>query len=181
MSKLFIRFIKICQAIFLFWCSYSVCAYAVDGLKVHNPNLFKYVQQYLPKTGTLRATRQGFVYIDLNDNRVMEVLKQLKDSRYVMNRNVSSVGPHISVMCEDESKGKKIIEFGKKFHFTPLGFYTMLMDDREYFMLAVDAPELVKLRQKYGLTPKLNGHTFHITLGVRKYENREEDELADLR
>lgn len=171
---------KTCKIIFLFLLNYSVYAYAVDGLKVHNPDLFKYVQEYMPKTGTLRITNKGFVYIDLDDNHVMQILKQLKDSRYAINRSFSNVGSHISVMYEDESKGKKIKEFGKKFSFTPLGFYTMVMDDREYFMLAVDSPELAKLRQRYGLSPKLNGHTFHVTLGVRKYEDGGEDELADL-
>ena len=172
--------IKSCKFIFLFLLSYSVYAYTVDGLKIHNPDLFKYVQEYMPKTGTLRVTKKGFVYVDISDNYVSEILKQLKDSRYTMQRNFSNIGTHISVMHEEESKGKRIREFGKRFSFIPLGFYTVVMDDQEYFMLAVDSPELIKLRKKYGLSPKLNGYTFHITLGVRKYEDGGEDELADL-
>lgn len=159
----------------------SVYAYAVDGLRIHNPDLFQYVREYMPRTGTLKTTNKGFVYLDIDDNYVMEILKQLKDSRYTVNRGFSNIGAHISVMVEEESQGKRIKEFGKKINFNPLGFYSVVMDDEEYFMLAIDAPELAKIRAKYGLHPKLHGHTFHITLGVRKFEDDREDELAELR
>jgi len=34
-------------------------------------------------------------------------------------------------------------------------------------VLEVESPELEKLREKYGLPPKLLGHDYHITIGKK--------------
>jgi len=36
------------------------------------------------------------------------------------------------------------------------------------WFLEVECKELEKLRKSYGLTNKLNGHEFHITVAIRK-------------
>ena len=152
--------------------------YAVDGFRLHNPDLFNYVKEYMPKTGTLKTTNKGFVYVDIDNNYLIEILKQLKDSNYKINRGFNNIGANIAVISPQEVKGQRIREFGKKIAFSPLGFYTVVMDQNEYLMLAIDAPELVNIRTKYGLAPKPHGHTFNIILGVRKFVDAKEDELA---
>jgi len=154
----------------------SVYAYAVDGFKIHNADLLQYVQEYMPKSGTLKISNKGLVYVDIDDNYVGEILKQLKDSSYMIHRSVSNVGTHITVMFEAEAKGKNIKEFGQQINFNPLGFYTVVMQDREYLMLAIEAPELTKIRAKYGLSFKPNGHTFHLAVAFRKFEDDSNDE-----
>ena len=161
--------IKAISKILCLWLiNFSIYAYVVDGLKVHNPDLLKYVREYMPRTGVLKTTSNGFVYVDIDDNYIKQVLKQLRDTNYTLNKGASNIGAHISVMYEDENKNKKFKEYGKKIKFEPLGFYSVVMDDQEYLMLAIDAPELAKIRTKYGLSSKLNNHAFHITLGVKK-------------
>lgn len=154
----------------------AVYAYAVDGCKLHNLDLLQYVQEYMPSSGLLKTTDQGLVYVEIDDNYVGAILKQLKDSRYMIYRSASIVGPHITVMFAVETKGKNIKEFGQQIKFKPIGFYTITMADREYFMLAIEAPELIKIRARYGLTPKPNGHTFNLAVAFRKFDDDSNDE-----
>ena len=156
-----------------------VYAYAVDGLRVYDPQLLQYVKDYMPKTGTLKKNNNGYVYVEVDNKYVTAVLQQLKGSGYRPNPGLSNLGAHISVMYEGETAGKLIKEDGRRISFQPLGFYKVVLDDQEYFMLEIDAPDLAKIRSKYGLAPKLNSHAFHITVGVRKYTDNAEDELAE--
>lgn len=77
-------------------------------------------------------------------------------------------------MNSNEGKGLgNIQELGRTINFKPLGFYKVVEHNKEYFRLAVDAPELSALRAKYGLSKQLEDHAFHITIGVREinYQN----------
>jgi Swiss Army Knife, 2H phosphoesterase domain len=38
---------------------------------------------------------------------------------------------------------------------------------KKLWLLAVAAPELEKLRESYGLSSRLKGHDFHITIGTQ--------------
>lgn len=85
----------------------------------------------------------------------------------------------VSIFSELEAKNiAKLQELGKTIQFKPLGFYTIVVDDQEFFMLAIEAPELAQIRKKYGLSEQLENHAFNITIGVRKLQAHNELESS---
>ena len=82
---------------------------------------------------------------------------------------------HVSVMNSDELSGIEVKEVGEDIILNlgpvvsvdPEGWDEM---DRVWF-IECEAPRLKEIRQKYGLTPLLNGdHEFHITIAVKPKE-----------
>lgn len=65
----------------------------------------------------------------------------------------------------------EIKELGQEFTFTVIELRTVKLNKdnkiKKLWLLAVDAPELEKLRESYGLSPRLKGHDFHITIGTQ--------------
>jgi len=128
--------------------------------------------------GELKQTKNGFVYLDLPNNLInglFAIIDENNISKPPYNqKKYNSVGAHVSVMYEDEVKDKnlEIKEIGEEFNFSlgelkstkPEGWDEV---DKVYF-LQIDSPELQDLREKYGLSKKLNGHEFHITVAVEK-------------
>lgn len=94
--------------------------------------------------------------------------------------NVPAVKPdvlnaHISVMTADEVKkigAENINERGHMFSYAlgPLQEITPrnIAGVSKLWALQVSAPWLTALRKSYGLSPQLNGHSFHITVAVRR-------------
>jgi len=85
------------------------------------------------------------------------------------------VGAHISVMKKEETTDLTIKEIGDQFEFFVDGFHCVKPDgwdgvERVYF-LTVKSPDLEILRKKYKLTNKIDGHEFHITVGVERSED----------
>ena len=168
---------QFCKIFILFFVSFSTFGYITDGLKVENPKLLHYVERSLPHSGILRKTKADFVYVEVT-NDYIGLLKKLKQKDYQQAKYASNMGAHITVMLEGEACNKDIEEVGKEINFKPLGFYKIVIDDKEYFMLAIDSTELYELRKKYGLSSKIENHPFHITLGVKKFIA--EDEMANV-
>ena len=82
------------------------------------------------------------------------------------------IGAHISVMYENEQilhEIWEIAELGQEYQFTVLELRTVKIRRnnklKKLWLIAIAAPELEALRTKYGLSPKLKGHDFHITIG----------------
>ena len=129
--------------------------------------------------GKLKQANNGFVYLSIND-KLMEGLFQLIDKDKIQKppynqKKYNNVGTHISVMYEDETNDLNIREIGKEFNFK-LGELKSVnpktwKDMKTVYFIQVYSEELEKLRQKYGLSKKLNGQEFHITVAVeKKYE-----------
>jgi len=85
---------------------------------------------------------------------------------------------HVSVMNSDELDGIEVEEVGEDIILNlgsvmsvdPEGWDEM---DQVWFV-ECDAPRLKEIRQKYGLTPLLNGdHEFHITIAVKPKKEKE--------
>lgn len=128
--------------------------------------------------GKLKQTETGFVYLDLPNNLVNGLFAIIDENDISKppydQKKYNSVGAHVSVMYEDEVKDKnlKIKEIGKEFNFSlgelkstkPEGWD----DISKVYFLQIDSPELQDFREKYGLSKKLNGHEFHITVAVEK-------------
>jgi len=133
----------------------------------------------VPLKGTLKKSKKGFIYLSLSNN-IVHGLYTLIDEDDIekppyFDNNDFSVGAHISVMNEDEFKEAiDIKELGQEFSFKLDKFYSTQPDgwkdmDRVWFV-SIIAPELERLRQKYGLSKsyKGDGHKFHFTIAVRK-------------
>ena len=87
-------------------------------------------------------------------------------------KKYNSIGTHISVMTEEETKDLTIKEVGREFNFAlgdlkstnPEGWDEM----ETVFFVNIHSEDLQKLRAKYNLPKKLDGHEFHITVAVEK-------------
>ena len=153
----------------LFLIASTSTAFMTDGFKVSNPQLLAYTKNNLSALGTLQKTKQGYVYVTVSEKYITDLLSRLKLPDFVAPRYANDMGAHISVMYEAETESLgKIAELGEEITFEPLGFYKVVIHDKEFYMLAVDAPKLSYLREKYGLSKKLQGHEFHITIGVKQ-------------
>ena len=132
----------------------------------------------VPLKGTLQQAEDGFVYLDIN-NDLMNGLFELIDNDDIVKppynqKQYNSVGTHVTVMCSEEVKEKEleIKEVGQEFSFT-LGDFKSTKPDgwkgvNEAFFMQIDSPELEKLREKYGLSKKVDGHEYHITVALDK-------------
>lgn len=142
--------------------------YIVDGARVHQPKLLSYASEQLPNQGTIEQTDDGLTYLKIPEQYITALIKHLP--AYSNQANDSKID---IIEPTETAKSMKIQELGRTVNFRPLGFYTVVENDKEYFRLAIDAPELSALRAKYGLSKQLDNQAFHITIGVRelKYHN----------
>jgi len=122
--------------------------------------------------GVLKKTKDNYVYLNIS-NDVINGLISLIDHDEVEKppydlKSFNSVGAHISVIGTSEYKDndlENIKEVGQEFNFT---FKNIKDEMKKVYFVQVDAPELKKLRTKYGLPKLIDGHEFHITIGVEK-------------
>lgn len=129
-----------------------------------------------PCKGVLKQKENGYLYLEVS-KEFISVLLPLIDAqgKIVPPRHYTSkkgIGAHISVMYENEqilNEIWEIQELGQEFTFSVLELRTVKLTKdnklKKLWLLAVNAPELEKLREGYGLSSKLKGHDFHITIG----------------
>ena len=125
-------------------------------------------------TGTLKKTSDGFYYLKIDDQLVFGVMKLLDDPKAsrppYFKKNAGNVGAHVSVILSDETPNSVVREVGNDFRFTwgeiksvkPDGWEEM----QKVYFIEVKSKHLEDLRQKYGLTRKINSNEFHITIAV---------------
>ena len=129
--------------------------------------------------GVLKKTPDNFVYINIPNN-IVNGLVLLLDSEEVEKppydlKSFNRVGAHISIIGIDEYEDHdlgEIKEIGQEFNFRfkglrkvdPEGWDEM----SQVYFIEVESPELEKLRKRYGLSKLIDGHQFHITVGVEK-------------
>lgn len=129
------------------------------------------IAQY-PCWGTLRESADGFVYLDIDDNYIHQLIHFIEDDGYEEPPYFGQpelVGAHISVVYAKEERVGKIAEEGRVIHFTPLSCRTVQPPNWEgidrVYMIEVDAPELDLIRANLGL-PKF-AFGYHITVGIK--------------
>jgi hypothetical protein len=122
--------------------------------------------------GELKQTSEGFVYLDVPGHLITAFLGMIPDRGVEHPREASDpyAGAHISVIKRQEAEGKKIREVGRRYQYRVKGVEKVKPGtwdgvDTVYFV-TVDAPDLEKLRQRHGLSKKISGHDFHITVGL---------------
>lgn len=156
--------------------AYSAFA-AVDYQVENQPQVIEKVVQFQQK-GILKQKDNGYLYVEVSKDFIAEALPLIEaKGKLVPPRHHTSkkgIGAHISVMYENEqimNEIWEIKELGQEYTFTVMELRTVKLNKdnqvKKLWLLAVSAPELEKLRESYGLTPKLKGHDFHITIGTQ--------------
>jgi len=167
----------------------SLCSYAAVDYHVENqPQVIENVIQ-IPQRGILKQKDNGYLYVDVSNDFVALALPLIEaPGKIVPPHHFTSskgIGAHISVMYENEQIQNEIweiAELGQEFTFTIMEVRTVKVnrDNKmsKLWLIAVDAPELEKLRESYGLSPKIKGHDFHITIGSQvPHINKEQAEV----
>lgn len=134
--------------------------------------LIQWAREHLPQTGILKEQKGGFVYLKVDDGYINQLFDKLSYAGYLKPpyfRQPTSPGAHISIFYEDERpQTGKISEIGHSFSFKIIDLAFVPAKTRRYLVLQVESPELMRLRQKYGLSPLLKGHSFHITIAEKR-------------
>ncbi len=158
--------------------SLSSHAFAAIDYQVENqPQVIETVVQFQQK-GILKQKDNGYLYVEVSKDFIAEALPLIEaQGKIVPPRHYTSkkgIGAHISVMYENEqilNEIWEIKELGQEFTFTVMELRTVKLNKdnkvKKLWLLAVTAPELEKLRESYGLSSKLKGHDFHITIGTQ--------------
>lgn len=122
--------------------------------------------------------RNGFVYLDI-PNEILDAFVKMISNRDVKHPKTVSdpklyVGAHISVISEKETQRIKrnIKEVGDVFPYT-IGQLRTTKPKRwdevdDVFFIVIYSPQLELLRKRYGLSRKLEGRDFHLTVAVKK-------------
>jgi len=129
--------------------------------------------------GVLKQAKDGFVYLDISNdiiNGLFSILNSDDKEKPPYNlKSFNTVGAHISVIGTDEYNDNgigEIEELGEEINFNPNKFYQVNPESwdemKKVYFLSVKSPDIEKIRKKYGLSKKMNGHEFHITFAVEK-------------
>lgn len=172
------RFIQSLVIIVILTSSLIAPAFAADDYQVESqPQVIEKVALFDLK-GILKQKANGYLYVEVSRDFIAEALPLIDaPGKIVPPRHYTSkkgIGAHISVMYEDEQISNEIWEIqelGQEFTFTIMELRTVKLKQsnklKKLWLLAVAAPELEKLRESYGLSPRLKDHDFHITIGTQ--------------
>ncbi len=138
------------------------------------PVILNYIDKNLPNYGILKRSN-GFVYVDLDDEYVHALITFIQQDGFQEPPyfgDAGLVGAHITVMYPEETAKygiKDMKECGEMVFFVPKKCQVVhpprWKEIDEVYFIVVDAPQLDKIREKYGL-PKQE-YDFHITIGVK--------------
>lgn len=162
---------------FLFVCQYA----AIDAAPVEStayihtslswPEVVKYAEANLPLKGRLLQKSDGYVYLKVDDEYIHRLFPMLgldkgyKEPPYF--RTKEAPGAHISIFYSGENVYPE--EIGRIYHFELKDIAIVKpAKDTLYVILQVESKELESLRKKYGLSPKLHNHEYHISLAIKK-------------
>lgn len=144
--------------------------------------------------GQLCLKSNGFVYLKADNQYIEKILPwlPLEGEFEPVSTKSKKMGAHISMIHEDEMIGHEIWDLEEAGEWFPYEVKELRYVDRKtskgvqrLWLLAADSPGLERLRLKYGLKPKLQGHNLHITLGNEVMEfnvnarNWEDEEPVD--
>lgn len=124
-------------------------------------------------TGVLGQTKDGFVYVNVSNDVINGFYHCLDEDKAIQppyrEEKYNGIGAHISVMDPEEIEGHHFRERGNKIRYQVRGVFQANPDRGKMsriWALEVHSPELENIRRRYGLSPNLRGHSFHITFAV---------------
>jgi Swiss Army Knife, 2H phosphoesterase domain len=127
----------------------------------------------LQQKGILRQKHKGHLYLEISKEFVAELLPLIQASDKIsppwFMSSKKGIGAHIEVVKMNErlhKKAKEIKEVGQEFAFTVKEVRSVKTHGgKTHWFMTVDSPQLEKLRESYGLSPKLKDRDFSIMLG----------------
>jgi hypothetical protein len=134
-------------------------------------DVLQFAQENLPLEGELLVNSDGFGYIKVPDEYIHTLFPMLGVAEEGFNeptyfRSSESTGAHISVFYVDENIWPD--EVGQIFKFNLKSIEIVNPSKTVSFaVLVIKSSEIEGLRVKYGLSPKLHGHEFHISLAKK--------------
>jgi hypothetical protein len=170
MRKILFLFLSIIITVEL----HSSIDYTIDQKQGHVLEMAK----SLPQVGILKKKSNGYIYLDISNEYISKTFPNMILDGHLRPTDSfdSEEGAHISVMKETENFSGIEEELGKEFTFTitDLRFVSSYKSDKygnfshhtgDRWMLGVHSPELEALRMRCGLSPLLDQHDFHISIG----------------
>lgn len=131
-----------------------------------------YAQENLPLEGKLIVKSDGFGYIKVDDAYIHSLFPMLgiaeegyEEPAYF--RSNEAPGAHISVFYVDENIWPEEVNQTFRFELKKISIVNP-SKTASYAILEIESNELESLRVKYGLSHKLHGHEFHISLAKKK-------------
>ena len=153
----------------------TVIDYEVD----HKQSHVLEIANSLPHVGTLKQKSNGYVYLDISNEYITKIFPNLiLDGHLRPTASFGSEeGAHITIIKETENSSEIEDKIGKQFTFEVKELRTVrsmkpsnymgkppsYMGDR--WVIAVESAELEELRMNCGLSPLVNQHDFHISIG----------------
>lgn len=152
-------------------------------LRIHQLEMTSAIHQVidnLPCEGNIKIAVNGFSYLDINDDFIHQIypllgyLEAMKPDYFTTENNY--IGAHISIIYPEENTQLDANEANKRIEFEIVGLFCADLADTRYFAFKVNAPELIRIRQKYGLSDKmqLKGCMIesHITIATKNLREK---------
>ena len=129
----------------------------------------------LPTKGFVKQATNGFLYLDIDDDyihNVFPLLKQIDIQKPdYFSATTDFIGAHISIIYPDELAKIASNFVGGQYSFNVVDLFSADFLNTRYFALKVQAPELLAIRERYGLPPQLQIYDyyvdFHITIAKK--------------
>ncbi|MFU8797278.1 MAG: hypothetical protein ACNA7Y_01035 [Gammaproteobacteria bacterium] len=139
--------------------------------QLHLPEL-THVAAMLKSRGRLEESFGGLAYLNVDDAYIHQLFPLLHVPG-VQKPNYfgrGSIGAHISVTYPEEGIIIHQKDRGQEYDFNLTGVFTSELKNRRYYILHVESPALLALRERYGLSknPQFAGYwvNLHITIGI---------------
>lgn len=164
---------QICVFAFAAAKSFAAIEYYVE----EQPQVFEKVNEIESK-GILKQKSNGYLYLEVSKDFIKKIIPLIESPGKIVAPKFykfkKGIGAHISVISEVEQVQNdiwEVKELGQEFNFTvtELRSAKIRRDNqmKKVWFLCVASPELEKLRENYGLSPRLNDREFHITIGIQ--------------
>lgn len=143
-------------------------------LPVHSPKLLFGAKFQLDQSGILKQTPSGLVYLDISD----DYIHKLYPFFYPHGAEKPPYSAHIPIISEQEASSmacQDLAELGQRFTFTIKDCERITPkhspETEAIWVLNVESPSLMLLREHHQLPSKLHSHDFAIVLAIKHKKN----------